>query len=61
MRLTNTTLAIEIAVLLGIFVGVEWLAHFLTDTRDNFAFGLLFCGVYFGIRMATSARPGRNP
>jgi len=61
MRHTNTTLAIEIAVLLGIFVGVEWLAHFLTNTRDNFAFALLFWGVYLSIRIATAARPGRNP
>jgi hypothetical protein len=56
MRLTKTTLAVEIAVLLGIFVGVEWLAHVLTNTRDNFVFALLFWGVYLGIRMATSAR-----
>ena len=45
MRLTKTALAVEIVVMLGLFVGVEWLAHVLTNTRDNFVFGLLFWGV----------------
>jgi len=66
MRFTKTTLAIEIAVLLGVFVGVEWLAAVLTNTKDNFVFALLFWGGYLGIRLATLARKrpagsGRKP
>jgi hypothetical protein len=56
MRLTKTALAVEIVVVLGLFVGVEWLAHVLTNTRENFVFALLFGGVYLALRVAISAR-----
>jgi hypothetical protein len=56
MRLTKTALAVEIAILLGLFVGAEWLASILTDTRENFVVGLLVDGIYLAIRLATSAR-----
>jgi hypothetical protein len=66
MRLTRTALAVEIVVVLGLFVGVEWLAHVLTNTRENFVFALLSWGVYLAIRVAVSARKrpagsDRNP
>ena len=59
MRLTKTTLAVEIVVLLSIFVVVEWLAQILTGSRQNFVSAVLFWGVYLGVRMAISARNRR--
>lgn len=59
MRLTKTTIAVEIAVLLSILVLVEWLAHVLTNTRDMFVPAVLTLGVYVGLRTAISARRRR--
>ena len=59
MRLTKTTVAVEIAVLLTILVAVEWLAHVLTNTRDMFVPAVLTLGVYVGLRTAVSARKRR--
>ncbi len=59
MRLTKTTVAVEIAVLLSILVVVEWLAHVLTDTREMFVPAVLAAGVYLGVRTAISVRKRR--
>jgi hypothetical protein len=59
MRLTKTTIAVEIAVLLSIFAVVEWVAHILTSTRNNFVPAVLFLGVYLAVRVGISARKRR--
>ena len=60
MRLTKTVVAVEIAVLLSILVGVEWLAHVLTNTRDMFVPAVLVLGVYLGVRTAISVKKRRT-
>jgi hypothetical protein len=62
MRFPKTALVVEIVVVLGLFAGLEWLWSVLTNTRENFVFGLLFGGGYLAIRLATSAkkRHGRH-
>ena len=52
MKLTKTAVAVEIAVLVGIVVGVEWLEHVLTHTRDMFVPAVLVLGVYAVVRIA---------
>jgi hypothetical protein len=59
MRLTKTTVAVEITVLLIIVVVVEWLEHVLTNTREMFVPAMLTLGVYLGVRAAISARKRR--
>jgi len=65
MRFNKTTIALEILVLLGIFVAVEWLAHVLTNTQDMFVPAVLTLGIYVVIRMVISAgrtrRGGKTP
>jgi hypothetical protein len=58
MRLTKIALAVEIVVVLGLFVEVEWVAHVLTNTREDYVFALLFWGVYLAIRLATPRESG---
>jgi hypothetical protein len=55
MTLNKTTMALEIVVLLGILVAVEWLAHVLTDTRNMFVPAVLTLGIYIALRIAISA------
>jgi hypothetical protein len=55
MRLTKTTVAVEIAVLFSILVVVAWLAHVLTDTRRMFVPAVLIMGVYLSVRTVISA------
>jgi len=65
MALNKTTIVLEIAVLLGILIAVEWLAHVLTDTRNMFVPAVLFLGIYLVVRIAISAgrarRAGKTP
>jgi hypothetical protein len=60
MTLKTTTIAIDSVVLLGIFVGVEWLAHVFTDTRNMFAPAVLILGIYVVLRIVISARKARH-
>ena len=59
MRPTKTILVVEIAVLLILFVGVEWLAHIFIGRSGTFVGALLFWIVYLSVRMAISARTQR--
>ena len=65
MTFNKTTIALEIVVLLGILVAVEWLAHVLTNTPNMFVPAVVTLGIYVGLRMAISAarprRPGKAP
>jgi hypothetical protein len=54
------TIAVEIAVLLGILVAVEWLAHVLTNTQNMFVPAVLTLGIYVVLRMAISAARTRG-
>ena len=60
MTLNKTAIALEIVVLLGILVAVEWLAHVLTDTRNMFVPAVLTWGIYTVLRVAISARNTRR-
>jgi hypothetical protein len=60
MTLNKTAIALEIVVLLGILVAVEWLAHVLTDTRNMFVPAVLTWGIYIVLRVAISARNTRR-
>jgi len=44
MTSNKMTIAVEIAVLLGILVAVEWLAHVLTNTQNMFVPAVLTLG-----------------
>jgi hypothetical protein len=59
MRITKTALAMDVVVLLGIFLLVERLATTLTATR-NFAALVISWGVYLAVRLAISARHARK-
>jgi len=59
MRLTKTTLAVEVVALLSIFAVVEWLEHVLTNTREMFVPAVLTLGVYLVLRTAILARNRR--
>ena len=59
MRLTKTILVVEIAVVLILFVGVEWLAHIFIGRRETFVWALLFWIAYLSLRTAISARTRR--
>jgi hypothetical protein len=59
MRLAKTGVAVEIAVLLGILVAIEWLAHALTNTSDMFVPAVLTLVVYLVVRTAFSAKKRR--
>jgi len=56
----KTTIALKIVVLLGILVGVEWLAYVLTDTQNMFVPALLFLGLYLAVRIAISSARTRR-
>jgi hypothetical protein len=56
MALNQTRIALEIAVLLGVLLVVEWLAHALTDTRNMFVAAVLTLGIYIALRVAFSAQ-----
>ena len=60
MKLTKTTLVVEIAVLLILFVAVEWLAHIFIGRSGTFVGALLFWMVYLSVRMAISPRTRRT-
>jgi hypothetical protein len=59
MTLNNTTIALDILVLLGILVSVEWIAHVLTDTRNMFVPAVPTLGIDVVLRMAF-LRGGRD-
>jgi hypothetical protein len=59
MRITKTSLAIDIAVLLIILVLVEWLATRLTHT-GNFWPLVIVWGIYLAARVAIAARKPRS-
>jgi hypothetical protein len=50
MTLNKTTIALEIVVLFGCLIAIEWLAHALTDTQNMFVpgadFGNLHCSAH---------------
>jgi hypothetical protein len=53
MRITTTSLAVDIAILLVILVVVEWLSTTLTHT-GNFWPLVIGWGAYLGVRVAAS-------
>jgi hypothetical protein len=53
MRITKTSLAVDIAILLVILVVVEWLSTTLTHT-GNFWPLVIGWGAYLGVRVAAS-------
>jgi hypothetical protein len=57
--MTKTALAVDVVVLFGIFLLVEWLAATLTN-HGNFAALVIGWGVYLVVRLAMSARHARN-
>jgi hypothetical protein len=59
MRITKTAVAVDVVVLLGIFLLVEWLATTLTNTR-NFVVLVIAWGAYLAVRLAIAARHARK-
>ena len=59
MRITKTSLAVDIAILLIILIVVEWLSTTLTHT-GNFWPLVNGWGIYLGARVAVSARKPRS-
>ncbi len=59
MRLTKTVVAVEIAILLSILVVVVWVEHVLTNTRNMFVPAVVTLGIFYGARLAVSARKRR--
>jgi hypothetical protein len=59
MRITKTAIAVDVVVLLGIFLAAEWLSTTLTNTR-NFVALVIGWGAYLAIRLAVSARHARK-
>ena len=55
MTFNKITIALEIAVLLGVLFAVEWLSHVLTNTQNMFVPAVLTLGIYVVLRMAISA------
>jgi hypothetical protein len=50
------TVLVEIAILLGVLVMVEWLVHTFTNTRQSFLPAVLVLGAYWGVRTMLAAR-----
>jgi hypothetical protein len=59
MTFNKSTVALEIAVLLGVVVAVEWLAHVLTSTQNMFLPAVLTLGIYVVLRVAISGGRSR--
>jgi hypothetical protein len=51
MKLTKTKIAVEIAILLVVLIGVEWFASTVTRMRNVVAL-VVFYALYLGIRIA---------
>ena len=60
MRLTKTTLVVEIAVLLILFIVVEWLVHVFIGRSGTLVGALLFWLIYLSVRTAISVRTRRT-
>jgi hypothetical protein len=60
MTFNKTTIALEIAVLFGSLIAIEWLAHALTDTQNMFVPAVLTLGIYIVLRMVISAGRTRH-
>lgn len=59
MKLTKTAVAVDVVILLGIFLLVEWLSTTLTNAR-TFVVLVIGWGVYLAVRLAISSRHARK-
>jgi len=59
MTRSKMAIVLEIAVLIGVLIAVEWLAHGLTNTRDMFVPAVLILAIYVAVRIAIAARTRR--